>query len=362
MEYLDEKTAMAVDRRRRMEEERKQRIFNDKVRSKGLDLQAIDDQIREKKELKEMEEARERAIAEELQQIERQVQLLAVRHEEAKRQVALDVRAENQMLQSVRRTSTPPFGVDMDTNLSGASNMLRFAGEDAGKQERTKHQQHQIIQWNDEQAKLKSQRIKAEKDADTLYDQQTRAMHMKIAELEKEHMRAKSSVKAADRDYNKFLGEMKRDQNIHAKQEESAASQYEVQSSLHNPLLTEKGNTVSSVNANRVVPYAYKGMSPDQRRAIRDEQEHQRCEKEEAKRQQAEEERAWAAQQAAVQRSVTLREREVQREREDVNRRLQGDHMRMAKEKNERYDNMNKNVYANQVSDIFFTQFNTSSR
>lgn len=36
MEYLDEKTAMAVERRRRMEEERKQRIFNEKVRSKGV--------------------------------------------------------------------------------------------------------------------------------------------------------------------------------------------------------------------------------------------------------------------------------------------------------------------------------------
>jgi hypothetical protein len=155
---------------------------------------------------------------------------------------------------------------------------------------------------------------------------------------------------------------MKRDQDIQAKQDDAAASHYEVQSSLHNPLLTEKGNTVSSLSATRVVPYAYKGMSPDQRRAIRDEQEQQRLEKEEAKRQQAEEERAWAAQQSAVQRNAQLREREVQRTREEMNRKMQSDHVRMAKEKTERYDHLHKNVYANQASDGFFSQFNTSSR
>jgi hypothetical protein len=103
-------------------------------------------------------------------------------------------------------------------------------------------------------------------------------------------------------------------------------------------------------------------MSPDQRRAIRDEQEQQRLDKEEAKRQQAEEERAWAAQQAAMQRNAQLREREVLRTREDMSRKLQNEHTRMAKEKNERYDYLNKTVYANQATDGFFSQFNTSSR
>lgn len=154
----------------------------------------------------------------------------------------------------------------------------------------------------------------------------------------------------------------KKDQEIHTRLEEEAAKQYEVQSSLHNPLLTEKGNTVSSQSATRVIPYAYKGMSPDQRRAIVEEQEYQRREKEEAKRLQAEEERAWAAQQAAVQRNALLREREVQRTREDMNRKLQSEQVRLAKEKTERYDYLNKTVYANQASDGFFSQFNTSSR
>lgn len=35
---LDEKQASAIDRRRRMEEERKARIFNDKTRTKGVSL------------------------------------------------------------------------------------------------------------------------------------------------------------------------------------------------------------------------------------------------------------------------------------------------------------------------------------
>jgi hypothetical protein len=42
------------------------------------------------------------------------VQILAQRHEEAKKQMALEVLNENQMLSSMRKTQTnPPFGVDM---------------------------------------------------------------------------------------------------------------------------------------------------------------------------------------------------------------------------------------------------------
>lgn len=344
-----------------MEEERKQRIFNDKVRTKGVDLDGVDEQIRMKRELKEQEEARERAIAEELLNIERQVAILAQRHEEAKRQVAQDTLKDNQALSNIRRASTPPQQPQMDTTQQGASNMLLFAGEDTFKKDRTRQQQNQISQWNDEQSRLKNQRLKAEKDADLLYEQQTRAMYLKISELEKEHLRVKNSVKAADRDYNKHLGEMKRDREIHSRIESQQASQYQVQTSLVNPLLTEKGNTVSAVSPSRVVPYAYKGMTVDQKKAIIDEQEHQRREKEEARRAQEEEERQWAAQQAAIQRTAMLREREVQRSREDASRRLQTEHSRMTREKVER-DQATKSTYANRATDDFFGQFNTSSR
>lgn len=154
---------------------------------------------------------------------------------------------------------------------------------------------------------------------------------------------------------------MKRDREINARQESQHASQYHVQSSLANPLLTEKGSAVSALSPSRVVPYAYKGMTADQKRAIMDEQEQQRREKEEARRAQEEEERQWAAQQAAIQRTAMLREREVQRAREEANRRLQNEHSRMGREKSER-DQATKSMYANRATDDFFGQFNTSSR
>ena len=52
----------------------------------------------------------------------------------------------------------------------------------------------------------------------------------------------------------------------------------------------------------------------------------------------------------------------MQRTREDMNKQLQTDHNRMAKEKTEKYNYINKNVYANQANNDFFSQFGTSSR
>ncbi len=100
--------------------------------------------------------------------------------------------------------------------------MLIFTGEDTEKKERTRYQQQQIISWNEDQIRLRNQRIKAEREAQAyvegiakyntlisvisrLYDQQTRIIQQKVSELAKEHERAKASVRIADKEYNKIL-------------------------------------------------------------------------------------------------------------------------------------------------------------
>ena len=61
---VDYKEAAAIERRRNMEEQRKSRIFNAKVRTIGIDLQAVDQQIHDRKQMELRERQRDEAFGE----------------------------------------------------------------------------------------------------------------------------------------------------------------------------------------------------------------------------------------------------------------------------------------------------------
>eukprot|EP00833_Pecoramyces_ruminatium_P006911 jgi/Orpsp1_1/1180943/evm.model.c7180000075196.1 len=52
----------AIQRRRKMEEERKKRFFNSKVRTMGIDVQKIEEQIKKRHEMREIEILRDKAF------------------------------------------------------------------------------------------------------------------------------------------------------------------------------------------------------------------------------------------------------------------------------------------------------------
>ena len=59
---VDYKEAAAIERRRNMEEQRKSRIFNAQTRLIGIDLQAVDQQIKDRHQSEFMEKKRDEAF------------------------------------------------------------------------------------------------------------------------------------------------------------------------------------------------------------------------------------------------------------------------------------------------------------
>ena len=59
---IDYKEAAAIERRRNMEEQRKSRIFNAKTRIIGIDRQALDQQVHDRKTMEEFERRRNEAF------------------------------------------------------------------------------------------------------------------------------------------------------------------------------------------------------------------------------------------------------------------------------------------------------------
>ena len=61
---VDYKEAAAIERRRNLEEQRKSRIFNAKTRIIGIDQQALDQQVKDRKQMEEFERRRSEAFGE----------------------------------------------------------------------------------------------------------------------------------------------------------------------------------------------------------------------------------------------------------------------------------------------------------
>lgn len=59
---IDRKEAAAIERRRNQEEQRKSRIFNAKTRIIGIDQQAVEQQIKDRKHMEHMEKKRDEAF------------------------------------------------------------------------------------------------------------------------------------------------------------------------------------------------------------------------------------------------------------------------------------------------------------
>jgi len=59
---VDLKEAAAIERRRSEEEKRKSRIFNSKTRLIGVDLQALQQQVKDRLQMEHMERKREQAF------------------------------------------------------------------------------------------------------------------------------------------------------------------------------------------------------------------------------------------------------------------------------------------------------------
>ena len=90
--------------------------------------------------------------------------------------------------------------------------------------------------------------------------------------------------------------------------------------------------SVSRVDPNRVIPMAFKGMSPRQRQAIAEEQKRQAEMKIEEKKKEEENQRRWEKQHVAIMRAALLREREFNRQREEINKEIMNENQKLTLE------------------------------
>jgi hypothetical protein len=198
----------------------------------------------------------------------------------------------------------------------GPSSLKIFDGEDLTYGDRKRIQALQQKDWIDQQIREKQDRLKAEKEAETNFAQQTLELNGMRKGLEDDHDYRRKTMQKAYMENNRTLAKEKADREKTSKVREEDDKKNHMDYNTANDFYTENTETCQSQLAgHRVIPYHWKGMNEHQRKEILNEQDKQRRETENIKNLKKDEEKLYAIQ------AEHQRKMQIQMEREKVRRR-----------------------------------------
>ncbi|XP_077574819.1 RIB43A-like with coiled-coils protein 2 [Stigmatopora nigra] len=132
----------SIERRRINEQERKERIFNDKLRTIGVDKQGLEKQLDDHKKINDAEKLEQSSFEATFLYNSRQAYLLHVKEEKEKR--AQEKSSFKEQYQRVIQER-----LNRDDSEEPLENMMPpgMAGEDPGSENRTQRQKEQLREW-----------------------------------------------------------------------------------------------------------------------------------------------------------------------------------------------------------------------
>jgi hypothetical protein len=372
---LDKKEFQALEARRQRELQRQSRVFNAKVRTIGIDLQAVQEQERCRRMQEEMERRRHEAFANDMIRNDRIAQLLERRQQ-------ADIRRLNKALNEFRKMhqqpntrrewdlydpealkKDKPARVSDDDPRCTMSSLQKFEGEDLNNPARKKLQAEQMREWAKQQAEERRKAEERKKYADHLYDLKQIELDQRALELQKAEENCRKAVKVAQSNYNKALAdETNRTKDLN-KQREMDDKLTEIANHVHGDFLTENpAIATSAFGAHRVIPDRWKGMSPEQLADIRKQQKEQEDERKRREEEEKREQEEWAKQANNNAKAGMILEREQGRNQRKVNKNTADDNLKLAAEQKAHKDFLDRQVYINPPTAAYFMQFNTISR
>nr|XP_023694236.1 RIB43A-like with coiled-coils protein 2 isoform X1 [Paramormyrops kingsleyae] len=270
----DQVEAVSLARKRDRETQRQGRIFNAKLRTIGIDKDALDYQVRERKEQERKEADTQRSYAADLLHSDRISCLLEQRQRKEQR------RLEGAILQFRRDFQQPENRREFDLNdpallrkQRGGLVLPGLVGEDPGSAERHRRQQEQMRDWSLQQRReLESARLQQRLEDQRYEDSRITMDHraVQLQNIEADHRR---SVAMATKDFNLAMAAESSERRHQARLQEEAANGEEILNQLQGPLLSESLGYGDRLR--RTQPSSYKGMNQDQLRQIRECQRQQ---------------------------------------------------------------------------------------
>ncbi|KAM4748502.1 RIB43A-like with coiled-coils protein 2 [Rhinophrynus dorsalis] len=372
---VDLKEAALLERRRNAELQRQSRVFNTRVRTIGVDKEALDVQIHDKKIQKEIENKLQEAYGAQMRQHDQIVSLLDERQQE-------DIQNLNKAIDDFRlcfqkkedrreydlydpeslKKDLPPRLSDDDPRCS-ISGVQKLLGEDLNVQNRKKSQQEQLREWSLQQQEEWENALEEQRLADMEYDKIRIELDRKAMEIQKLEEKAKREVCTYTKDFNKAQAEEIRERKRLEKKQEEEDKLTEISNLIEGDLLSENPTQATSAfGQHRVVPDRWKGMTPEQLAEINNVQMQQMQEKMRLKEEERLRLAEWDQQRVQAARAMILLERQQKRQERELRQAQDHINLQLAQAQKAQKIYLDKEVFTNNPTAQYFEQFNTTSR
>ncbi|NXU49073.1 RIBC2 protein, partial [Turnix velox] len=367
--------AAALERRRQRELQRQSRIFNARVRTIGIDKDALDAQVKERRIQEAAEKARNEELANEMKQNDKIMCMLEERQKNDIKNINKAITEFQQNFQNpeTRREfdlSDPqalkkdkPARLSDDDPRCTVSGLQKFIGEDLNYDQRMKFQKEQLREWSLQQQRDLKNALADQKFEDDLHDKNRIALDQKTMEQQQKEEENRRALCAATKDFNRIQAAERAERKRLEKYQKMKDDMTEITTLLQGDFLSENPEqAVSSFGRHRVITDRWKGMNQEQLMAIRSSQKQQVQEKLRLKEEEHQRDAEWDRQSIQVARAQLVLERHQQRQNRERRRALDNINAVLSQEQKSKNIYLKEEAYSNFPTNQYYAQFNTTSR
>ncbi|CAG0883053.1 unnamed protein product [Darwinula stevensoni] len=350
-------------RRRLLEEQRKTRIFDAKKRLIGVDAEALERQIRERREKVEEEKRREEELEESI--IASDLTALSLDHQHKRKMRDLERQLAEfwRDCQGWKREQDDGPGWDPDPSKRGPSSACSFSGEENESSRREAAQRLQEAAWIAAQGSVLQKLRERDSHKKEEEEAKERQIHRRALLLQELETRARRSKDRAIAHFNRQLAEEQRARESWEKQEEWGKEREELMGTAWSDLLMEDPHGARSLYGPRkLLPDRYRGMTPEEVTAIRKMQLLQSQNRKEENEREKKEQDSWARRERRQLEEILHRHSQLEKQKRANKEQTAAENLRLAEQQKKTQEEVNKEFTTFAPSDEFFTRFNTSSR
>ncbi|GAB1863433.1 RIB43A-like with coiled-coils protein 1 [Camponotus japonicus] len=371
----DLKIAASIERKRQLEEARKLRIFNPRVRKIGIDKAFLDKQVEEKQRQHEWEQAKECQLDEALIRNSELAVHLERQQEEERRRVNKEIehfRRVHQRVEDCRDydlydpetlKKSLPSRVDDDDPSLGPASAQKFEGEDRNLRERLKVQREQMRWWIQRQKEEREAVEKARRDTEEAYQEVVLSRDkraMMLARMEEECRRRLNEATAT---FNRALAEEQQQRRHCEAIQDEEDKKAEIYNHVTGDFLTEAREQAESTRGPyRPLADRYKGMTTDELKVFRDAQLEQMEEIRKIKFQEKNMNEDWDRLMNSHLQAAYSYEHELNKKKSELNKKIAEENLQLAEQQKLHQEYLNRVIYRNQPSAAFYEQFNKGTR
>ncbi|XP_044049381.1 RIB43A-like with coiled-coils protein 2 [Siniperca chuatsi] len=358
VELLSDRIARtSLQRRRNRETKRQERIFNDKVRTIGVDKEALDMQVKEKK--KQAEAEKEKQNARDANVLHNSKVACLLHSRQVKEKCAMEKATVNYRHQHQQPWSQREFDLnDPDrcrkTDLGDVQVMLPgLVGEDPDSKSRRQRQREQLREWLIQQQSEQAAERHQRKLEEQRYDQSRVEMDNKALQLQSLDMERRKAAAIATKEYNLAKIEETRRQDGERNDEDNRADT--MQGRLTG---IDAEPTLGMVRVPGLCPSTDRRAPPESLQEIIQFQKYQIEEKKRMELEKKQEEEQHDRIRLDSARTALLIERQQARLNKQLRRHLDSTNIKLA----ETHKQQKPDIERGCIDDSFFSKFNTCSR